>query len=76
MGKKAAKRSAGRPPKAEGESKTHYLQVRLLETEHSGFAEAARLAGIPLSSWVRERLRIVARQELEEYGKSADFIDK
>ena len=76
MTKKKSKKSPGRPKKLEGESKTRFLQVRLLELERDGFAEAARLAGIPLSSWVRERLRVVARKELEEFGKTVDFLEK
>ena len=76
MSKKKLKKSPGRPKKPEGESKTQFLQVRLLELERDGFAEAARLAGIPLSSWVRERLRVIARKELKEYGKKAKFIDQ
>lgn len=78
MGKKKAQpnKPIGRPKKPEGESKTQFLQVRLLELERDGFAEAARLAGIPLSTWVRERLRIVARKELQEYGKRAEFLDE
>ena len=74
MRKKKAQR--GRPKKPEGESKKQFLQVRLLDSERDGFAEAARLAGIPLSTWVRERLRVIARKELKDYGKTADFIDQ
>jgi len=75
MGKKK-KVYRGRPKKPVGESKKQFLQVRLLDSERDGFAEAARLAGIPLSTWVRERLRVVARKELEDYGKTAYFIEK
>ena len=74
MGKKKIQR--GRPKKPESESKTSFLQVRLLKSEHDSFAEAARLVGLPLSSWVRERLRIIARKELQEYGKTVKFLDK
>ena len=36
--------------------------------------EAAKIAGIPLSSWVRERLRLAAIHELEAAGKRIPFI--
>ena len=35
---------------------------------------AARLAGIPLSSWVRERLRLAAIRDLESAGQKIPFV--
>jgi hypothetical protein len=73
MGKKP---QIGRPKIAAEKAKSRFLQVRLQEMEHESFAEAATLAGVPLSTWVRERLRKVAIKELEEHGQSAAFIAK
>jgi hypothetical protein len=69
MGKKR-----GRPPVAPGKSKAEYLEVRLESSEKEAFKEAAELAGLALSAWVRERLRLAARKELEEAGRSAAFL--
>lgn len=46
------------------------LQVRLEGLEKETFEAAAALAGIGLSSWVRERLRRAAIRELEEAGRN------
>lgn len=64
----------GRPKKGTDQAKTFFLQVRLLESEREGFSKAAELAGVPLSTWVRERLRIVARKELEGFGTAPAFL--
>lgn len=50
------------------------IQVRLTEREKTGFLEAAKLTGLPLSSWVRERLRLAAIRELEGAGRRVPFI--
>jgi hypothetical protein len=55
-------------------AKTHVVQVRLSEKEKAGIGEAAHLAGIPLSSWVRERLRKACIKELEEAGRPIPFL--
>lgn len=54
--------------------KTDTFLVRAQPTEKLAFKEAADLAGISLSSWVRERLRIAAIRELESAGRSVPFI--
>lgn len=51
------------------------LQLRLGEPEKCGFKQAARIAGLSLSSWSRERLRSAAIRELENAGKKVPFID-
>jgi predicted HicB family RNase H-like nuclease len=38
--------------------KSFVVQIRVTETEKDGFTQSADLAGISLSSWVRERLRL------------------
>jgi hypothetical protein len=54
--------------------KNQTLQIRLTFAEKAGFMEAASLAGIPMSSWVRERLRLSAIRELESAGRKIPFI--
>ena len=55
-------------------TKTENLQIRLTGAEKAGFEEAAGLAGIPISSWVRERLRLAAIRELESAGRRVPFV--
>jgi len=50
------------------------LQIRLTENEKRGFQAAAELAGLPLSSWTRERLRHAAIREMENAGKTVPFV--
>jgi hypothetical protein len=54
--------------------KTQVLQIRLTDPEKQGFQASADLAGIPLSSWVRERLRLAAIRELESAGQKIPFV--
>ena len=56
-------------------AKAQVLQIRLTNREKQGFQAAAKLAGIPLSSWVRERLRLAAIRELENAGQKIPFVD-
>lgn len=56
------------------QEKTKIVQVRVSASEKAGFAEAADIAGISLSSWVRERLRAAAIRELEGAGRRAPFV--
>jgi hypothetical protein len=54
--------------------KTEILQIRVSDTEKEGFELAAALAGISVSSWVRERLRLSAIRELEGAGRRVPFV--
>ncbi|HYN21808.1 MAG TPA: hypothetical protein VE078_12675 [Thermoanaerobaculia bacterium] len=56
-------------------AKGEVLQIRLTEAEKQGFQAAANLAGIPLSSWVRERLRLAAIRDLESAGQQIPFVE-
>ena len=56
-------------------SKEQVLQIRLTEAEKRGFHAAANVAGIPLSSWVRERLRLAAIRDLESAGQKIPFVE-
>jgi hypothetical protein len=53
--------------------KTELLQLRVQPSEKEGFQQAADLAGVALSAWVRERLRAAARRELMDAGEQAPF---
>jgi hypothetical protein len=56
--------------------KTDILKVRLTATEKEGFQEAAKLAGIAVSAWARERLRRAAIRELEDASRDIPFLEK
>ena len=62
----------GRPktqsPKAE------LVHIRLSAIEKEAFKEAAEMAGIGLSTWIRERLRLAAVREHEEAGSIPAFV--
>jgi len=48
--------------------------MRLTQQEREGFAMAADIAGIDLSSWARERLRNSAIQELQRASRQIPFL--
>ena len=54
--------------------KTDMLQIRVQPDEKAAFQEVADLAGLPLSSWVRLRLRQSAIRELEEASRPIKFL--
>ncbi len=56
-------------------NRAQVLQIRLTGAEKQGFQAAANLAGIPLSSWVRERLRLAAIRDLESAGQKIPFVE-
>lgn len=68
------KKGPGRPKKRSRDLKIEYLDVRLQATEKQAFREAADLAGLPLATWVRDRLRTASRHELIESGRQVPFI--
>lgn len=74
METKVARR--GRPPKAAHSVKAEYLDIRIGGSEKQAFRDAADLAGLDLSAWVRERLRASARKELEGAGRPVAFLTK
>ena len=73
MGKK---QGAGRPRKPDSESKKEYLEVRVDAAEKAAFQQAAGLAGLPLSAWVRTRLREFAAVELQHRGIPVPFFPR
>jgi uncharacterized protein (DUF1778 family) len=56
--------------------KNENLQLRLTDGEKDAFAQAAAIAGISLSSWARERLRLAAIRDLESAGRRVPFVQE
>jgi uncharacterized protein (DUF1778 family) len=48
--------------------------MRVDKKERLAFNQAANIAGISLSSWMRERLRWAATKELENASISVEFL--
>lgn len=67
-------RKRGRPPKDADQLQSESLLVRLGANEKEAFKEAAQLAGMPLSAWVRERLRQMAVKELHKAARPIPFL--
>ena len=55
--------------------KTDVIEVRVRPEEKKAFREAAEIAGISLSSWMRERLRKSAVRELEDASRPIAFLE-
>ena len=68
----AKKRGAPKKPAAKRKSASKLL--RLSDSEMETFTAAAELAGLPSSGWIRERLRTIARAELEAAGRNVPFF--
>ena len=51
-----------------------YILIRVEATEKNGFEETAAVAGVSLSSWIRERLRLAPICELEGVGRRVPFV--
>lgn len=66
----------GRPPKEADRLRSESLLVRLESTEKEAFKNAADLAGVPLSTWVRERLRQNAIRELGKAARPVAFLNQ
>jgi|HubBroStandDraft_4_1064222.scaffolds.fasta_scaffold00029_33 hypothetical protein len=50
------------------------MQLRVDNLEKQAFGEAAQLAGLSVSGWMRERLRESCKEELQASGKSVAFL--
>jgi uncharacterized protein (DUF1778 family) len=66
----------GRPKKQVDALKADYIEVRCEEAEKAAFRQAAEAAGLPLSGWIRERLRRAARKELEDMEMPVAFLER
>ena len=56
--------------------KDYNLQVRLSEAEKQTLRAAAKVAGTTTSAWVRDRLRRIAREELQSSGLKVPFLEQ
>jgi uncharacterized protein (DUF1778 family) len=68
MGKKR-----GAPVKPPEKSKSELIQLRVSSAEKIAFNAAADMDGKKLSEWIRDRLRRLAREELEDGGREVAF---
>ena len=50
------------------------LLIRVDPEEKQAFKESSQIAGITLSAWVRNQLRLAAIQELGRVGRKATFL--
>lgn len=66
----------GRPRKSAETKQSDALPLRVKPSEKASFQMCADLAGVSLSSWVRERLRLAAIRELEGAGRRVPFVDE
>ena len=64
----------GRPPKEPDKLRNDNLLIRLEPNEKEAFKDAAGLAGMSLSAWVRQRLRQVATRELKSAAHPIPFL--
>jgi hypothetical protein len=69
------KKGRGRPRKGSAQTKSEGVLLRMEPREKKGFADAANVAGVPLSVWMRERLRRVAARELHEATRPVAFLE-
>ena len=56
------KRSVGRPSLPKGEARAKVTPVRLQDTERAAFEKAAQKAGMSLSEWIRQTLKVAAQE--------------
>jgi len=54
--------------------KTNRMQIRLDEDERVGIEDAARLMGLPVSSWLRLMARAAAGIQLVEAGMAVPWL--
>lgn len=51
-----------------------YIELRVTEAEKRAFRDAAERSGLPLATWMRQRLRNVAARELEKADMPVAFF--
>lgn len=64
----------GAPKKTPDKAKAKLIQLRVNDAEKQAFGDAADLDGKKLSEWMRDRLRRLAREELEAHGRTVAFL--
>jgi hypothetical protein len=53
-----------------------HLLVRLSENEKKGIEQAAKLSGIAMSAWARQKLRLSAIKELREAEMPVPYLEE
>jgi hypothetical protein len=69
-----SKRKPQRRRKSADNRRDESLLLRLQAVEKTAFQDAAELAGVPVSAWIRERLRRAAVRELEAASQPIAFL--
>jgi uncharacterized protein (DUF1778 family) len=69
-------KKTGRPKKKPESVKTEYIELRCEPGEKDSFRDAADAAGMPMSGWIRDRLRRAARKELEDLERPVAFLER
>jgi uncharacterized protein (DUF1778 family) len=69
-------KKTGRPKKKPESVKTEYIELRCETAEKDSFRDAADAAGMPMSGWIRDRLRRAARKELEDLERPVAFLER
>ena len=52
-----------------------YIELRVTTAEKLAFRDAAEYTGIPLATWMRERLRQIAARELKKAHRTVAFLE-
>lgn len=52
-----------------------YIELRVTESEKKAFRDAADRSGIPMATWIRERLRRIATRELQNAELPVAFLE-
>ena len=68
------KKKTGAPKKPANKAKGELVQIRMNSAEKQAFQDAADLDGKKLSEWIRDRLRRLSREELEDAGRTVAFL--
>ena len=66
----------GAPRKSAAHAKNALIQIRVNDAEKQSFALAAELDGKKTSEWIRDRLRKLAREELQAEGADVPFLSR
>ena len=51
-----------------------YIELRVSQAEKQAFRDAAERSGLPMATWMRERLRRIATRELENADLPVAFL--
>jgi hypothetical protein len=51
-----------------------YIELRVTTAEKQAFRDAAEYTGIPMATWMRERLRRIAAKELNSADRPVAFL--